>query len=159
MAFQMRTSIHGRRLGLSSTGGIVNSLDASGKNSTAFEQAAQMWGAALVETVSSAGASISNSGVTIISSDSTSGTSPFFVAAPIAGIHKEIHIQTPATALALNTTAVSIFFNSSLAEGSSGGSTTLTIAGTAAGIAGVITLRGLSTTQWGVVSHTCASSS
>ncbi len=153
--FTMRTSVHGRRLGLSSTNGILSAP----AGSTGHNRAAQMWGPGLFETVSAAGASISNSGVTICSSDSTSGTAPIFVSAPVQGVSKEIAFQTPATALALNTTATTIKFNSSLAELSAGGSTTLTIAGTAGGIGGTLVLRGLSTTVWQIVSHTVSVSS
>lgn len=153
--FIQRKSKHGRELGITSSGGI------HGKplGSTGFDNVAQMWGEGMFETVSAAGASISNSGITIVSSDSTSGTTPFLVGAPVQGVSKEIHFQTPATALALNTTATTIFFNTTLAELAAGGSTTLTVAGSSLGIGGTVILRGLSTTAWGVVGHTANISS
>lgn len=150
----MRTSIHGRRLGLSSTGGIL----AGSSGSTEFESIAQMWGNDLIENVILADATISNSGVTVISTGSTSGSS-MVVAAPVAGVYKEIVFQTSATALTFQTTAATIHFNSTLAENSTGGSTTLTIAGAAAGTAGVLIMRGLSTTQWQIVSSSVSVSS
>ena len=156
MSFSMRHSIHGRRLGLTSSGGVV----ASPSGSTTIGQAAQMWGddSEIFETVSAAGATISNSGVTVISTDSTSGAA-FVVSAPITGISKEIHFQTSATAHTLGTTATTIKFNSTLAESAAGGSTTLTVTGAAGGIAGVVVMRGLSGTAWGLVSHTANVSS
>jgi len=148
-------SIKGRRLGLTSTGGIAQYLNSTGGGSTVIGQQAQMWGTALVQTVSAAAAVITNSGITIVSSDTTSGDStlPMFVAAPVAGVYKEIHFQTAATEVALNTTSTTIFFNSTLAEAAAGGSTTLSISGSTLGIGGAIVLRGLSATVWGVVSH------
>lgn len=145
----MRTSIHGRKLGLSSTGGILG----GSSGSTAFNSVAQMWGADLFETVSGAVGAISNSGVSIVSSDSTSGSS-MPVSAPVQGVSKEVFFQTSATALVLHTTAATIWFNSTLAEAAAGGSTTLTVAGGAAGIGGSLVLRGLSTTVWQIVSAT-----
>lgn len=162
MPFEPRTSIHGRRLALSSSGGIITAARSTGgSNSTDYTMSAQMWGDGLMQTVSSVGSVIRNAGFTVVSSDSTSGSStlPIFLAAPIAGLYKEIHFQTPATALALNTTSSTIFFNTTLAEAAAGGSTTLTIAGTTLGIGGSIALRGLSTAQWAILSHTVAASS
>ncbi len=91
--FKQRVSIHGRRMGISSTGGWISADKATGAGSTLFDMAAQMWGKAMVETVSAAGGTISNSGITIISSASTAGAA-FVMSAPIPGIHKEIHFQT-----------------------------------------------------------------
>ena len=156
--FKMLTSIHGRRLGLSSSGGIVSDRGSTGGGSTDFVMAAQMWGTAMVETVSSAGATVNNAGVTIISSDSTAGTTPYIVQAPVAGLSKEIFITTTATAIAFNTNATTVFFNSTLGETAAGGSTTLSVTGPATGIAGSIVLRGLNATQWAIMSHTVAAS-
>jgi len=153
--FSIRTSIHGRRLALSSSGGIVS--DPSGSTQGA-DRSAQMWGRGLFETVSGAVGAISNSGVSIVSSDSTSGSS-MPVAAPVQGVEKEIVFQTSATALVLHTTATTIKFNSTLAESAAGGSTTLTVTGAAAGIGGTLVLRGLSATAWQIKSATVSVSS
>lgn len=147
----MRTSIHGRRLGLSSTGGIL----AGSSGSTEFNSLAQMWGNDLFEDVSGATGAISNSGISVVTTDSTSGSS-MPVAAPVAGVYKEIVFQTSATALVLHTTAATIKFNSTLAEAAAGGSTTLTVAGATAGTGGTLVLRGLSATAWQIVSATVA---
>ena len=154
----MRTSIHGRRLGLSSTGGIIQGLTSTGGGSSEFNLHTQMWGSAMVETVSSAGAVMSNSGVSIVSSNSTSGAS-FAVAAPVSGVYKEIHFQTPATAHTLGTTSTTIWFNSTLGEAAAGGSTTLTVAGSTLGIGGSLVLRGLSASVWSIIGHTANVSS
>lgn len=154
MAFVMQVSRHGRRLGISTTGGIVSGVKQAGGLSTAIEMAAQMWGPAMFETVSSQGDTLTNSGISIISSDSTSGTSPFFVSAPVQGVYKEIHFQTPATETVFNTSASTIFFNTTLAYGAAAGSTTVTVDGAASGTAGYLVLRGLSTTVWAVAGGT-----
>ncbi len=152
MAFTSRKSIHGRQLAISSTGGIISAAGSTGnENSTAFNMAAQMWGKALFQTVSTSGADISNSGVTIISSDSTSGIT-FDLLAPAQGISKELHIQCSATLLKIETTAASIVFHSSLGIGATVGSTILSLSSSAIGLAGNITLRGVSTTKWAVTS-------
>lgn len=154
----MRKSLHGREVGIASTGGLIFGITSTGGGSTALTLFGQMWGQALLETVSSNGATISNSGVTIISSDSTAGAS-FVLSAPVVGVQKEIHIQTPATDLNLGTSATTIYINTTLAEAAAGGSTLINIVGPATGIGGAIILRGLSTTQWSITSHTCPSSS
>ena len=153
--FTQRVSLHGRRLGLSSSGGLV-AISSAGSTAGA-NVAAQMWGSGAIETVSANAATIRNSGVTIVSTDSTSGAT-FDVSAPVAGVHKEIHFQTSATALTLNTTATTIKFNSTLAEAAAGGSTLLNIVGAAAGTAGSLILRGLSATAWSIASKTVAAS-
>lgn len=159
MAFNMRTSIRGRRLGISSSGAIINAYGSTGNESTAYNMAAQMWGPAMFQTVSSAGATISNTGITVISTDSTSGTTPFILAAPSKGIEKEIHIHTSATALALNTNSTSSIFQTTLSYGAALGSTTLTIAGVAAGTAGTIILRALTDSAWALKSASVSVSS
>jgi hypothetical protein len=158
MAFTMQTSLHGRRFGLSSTGGLVSGAGSTGNQSTAIDAAAQMWGPSMVESHTSAGDTLKNSGISIISSGSTNGAS-FVMSAPVTGVYKEVHFQTSATALTFNTTAVSIFFNSTLAEGSSAGSTTLSFAQATAGLGGCLAMRGLSDTVWSIVSNNAGASS
>lgn len=107
-----------------------------------------------VETVSSGGASIRNSGITIISTDSTSGMAALELAAPVMGSHKEIINLSSATALTLDTTATTI----TMLTGSSGtnvGTTELTWAGPNLYGAAIV-LRGLSGTQWSVVRNNSA---
>ena len=152
MAFTMRTSIHGRRLGISSTGAVITGVDSTGGGSTAFDMAAQMWGPAMFETVASEG-NITNTGVSVVSSGSTNG-STMILLAPVQGVYKEIHFQTSATSMGLDTTG-GVTINSSSAEAAGGGSTSFTISGTgSAGIGGALTLRGVSSTYWRIVAST-----
>ena len=155
MPFTKLHSVYGRMLGISSTRGIVAATNSSGAASTAFVMAAQMWGDAMVQTVSSGGASIINSGVTIVSTDSTSGMAALVLSPPVAGLSKEIIFQGSATALSLDTSATTILFQTS---GSSLtgilGTTTISLDGDAnrLQIGGhTLTLRGLSGTVWAVL--------
>lgn len=114
-----------------------------------------------VETVSAAGAVIAGTGITILSTDSTSSLvgTPYLVSVPAAGALKEIHLQTSATFISLNTTATTIKFNTTSAVAAAGGSTALFITNAAAaGLGGVVVLRGLSATAWGVVSQSASMS-
>ena len=156
----MRTSIHGRRFGLSTTGGILSGYDATGGHSTAFESQAQMWGKTHHETVTADAGVISNQGVTFITTASTNG-STYFLSAPVLGVYKEIHIVSSATAMNLETTAATIFIGTTAATGVDVGTTHLDLDSTAAGVgvAGSIILRGLSTTFWSVISHSVEMSS
>jgi hypothetical protein len=157
MAFTQRKSIFGRQLGITSTGGLVTAP----QGSTVHGQVAQMWGTGMLETVSSAGSDVRNYGMTVLSSDSTSGTSPFFLQAPVAGVEKEVYLQTSATLIHLNTTSTLIKINSTSAVNVAGGSTVFIAANAAAAGLGheVLVLRGGSTTAWYVRSMTAGWSS
>lgn len=160
--FTIRKSIFGRILGISSTGGLVMGVKATNTTlagSSDVSMAAQMWGPGMVETISASSATISNYGITIISSDSTAGAA-YYIKAPVQGVDKQIHVFTSATAVSINTTATSIKFNTTLAAlGIGGGSTILNVTGPATGTFGAIRLVGLSTTVWSVASHSVGSSS
>jgi hypothetical protein len=116
-----------------------------------------MWGAALYTADPDDGGTISNNGVTFLTTGTTNG-STFFLAAPVKGVQKEIHLVTSATALSIKTTADTILFNTTAATGIDVGSTNLTAA-IAGGVAGSLVLRGLSTTLWSVASNTAGFSS
>jgi hypothetical protein len=141
--FTMRTSIHGRRLGLSSTGGLL----ASAGESTAQVAAAQMWGSGMLETIASTGgATLLNYGVSVIATTATAAT--FLLGAPVAGLSKEIYIVSSGSALTFGGTSTSQVF--SKIGGGTAGSTTLTL--TDANLAGqALVLRGLSATKWGLM--------
>ena len=148
---RMLTSIHGRRLGLSSTGGIIQSMTSTGGYSSSFEMLAQMWGPAMVATTTSTGgATLSNNGVSVINTSATAAT--FLIAAPVAGVSKEIYIVSSASALTFGGTSPSQLF-SKIAGGATGSTTlTLIVASTADSLAGqTLFLRGLSATKWGVL--------
>jgi hypothetical protein len=143
----MVTSIYGRRLGLSSTGGITQSLTSTGGISSSFLLLAQMWGPAMVATTTSTGgATLSNSGVSIINSSATSAT--FLVSAPVIGVRKEIYIISASSVMIFGGTSTSQVFMK--VAGGAAGSTIITL--TDASLAGqVLILRGLTATQWGVI--------
>lgn len=152
MAFVQRTSIHGRRLGISTTGGIIS---ASSGSTAAADQAAQMWGVGLCNEVSSGGELIPNDGITIISSDSTGGEA-FIIASPVVGIAKEILCAASASAYTLNTSATSVLFvgtGTGSTQLGNIGSTILTMgSANAVNLFGLsIQLRGLSATRWAVL--------
>ena len=146
MAFTMRTSIHGRRLGLSSTGGIITGSKPSGAGSTLIEMAAQMWGPGIQESIAAATAVAStlvNYGISTISSASATAIA-FEVARPEIGVYKEIHIDTSASEISMGGTSTAIIFASTVAVAAAS-----TAFFSRANLAGtVITLRGKSTAEW-----------
>ena len=87
MAFSMLHSILGRRVGVSSSGGIVSGFGSTGNHSTAFGMAAQMWGDALVNSHTSSGDVLRNSGVSIVAPASATA-STFLISAPVKGVLK-----------------------------------------------------------------------
>ena len=147
MAFTMQKSIHGRRLGISSTGGIVSAVNSTGGQSTAVIAAAQMWGDASIQnTTSTGGATLGNSGQSVI--NTTAAAPTFLIAAPVAGVSKEIYIISSASTITFGGTSTSQVFMK--IGGGAAGSTTLTL--TDVSLAGAsLYLRGLSATQWGVM--------
>ena len=151
-AFKMRVSKHGRLLGISSTGGIIQAITSTGvAGSSEFSYAAQMWGDGMVATTTSTGgATLGNSGVSVINTSASAAT--FLIAAPVTGVSKEIYIISSASALTFGGTSTSQVFMK-IAGGIAGSTTlTLTAASTADSLAGnTLLLRGLSATQWGVM--------
>jgi len=144
----MLTSIHGRRLGLSSTNGIVQAITSTGGGSSEFNMYAQMWGSEMVATASSSGATISNVGITVLSSGNSTLARTFTLASPVAGVYKEIHSRSSSTLVTFSLASSDDVFSSS-----AGDSTTLVFTGTVSGLKGArVILRGLSTTQWGIMS-------
>ncbi len=144
--FVPRTSIHGRRLGLSSSGGVITSP----AGSSDIDQSAQMWGPGLFTSVSSGG-TLTNSGVNILSS-AAAAVVTYNMPAPVQGVSVEIISETSSSQISIETTATTINFNSS--GGTS--STALTI-NLAAGTKGQsVILRGRSTTSWQIVSRSGA---
>ena len=110
----------------------------------------------VIETVSSGGAVVLGSGVTIVSTDSTSGMAALQMSAPVAGAFKEILFAGSATALSIDTSATTILF---LTTGSSLtgilGTTTISLDGDVNRLevgGHTLLLRGLSATVWQVVS-------
>lgn len=144
--FNSGHSLYGRQLHVGSTGGLVSAFSSSGGKSTAFNMAYQAWGDAMVATTTSTGgATLSNSGVSVINTSATAAT--FLLKAPVTGVEKEVYIISSASALTFGCTSTSQVFMK--VGGGSAGSTTLTL--TDANLAGqTLVLRGLSATRWGV---------
>lgn len=141
---KFRTSIHGRRLAISSSGGIVSDPTGSTVGSTGVSYAAQMWGPGMVKSYATTAASIENSGVQLITSATASPVVATIRAAPVIGLSLEVISRSSATAINLDTNATTVLINST-----AGASTTYSIAqSTAANETRVVTLRGISATQW-----------
>lgn len=140
-------SVRGRHLVLTSTNGLGQYMTSTGGNSTAVTLYAQMWGKGLtLTTTSTGGATLPNSGVSVINTSATAAT--FLLAAPVAGVAKQIFVVSSASALTFGGTSTSQVFMK--VAGGAAGSTTLTL--TDVNLAGQsINLTGLSATQWGVM--------
>lgn len=162
MAYDRRTSIHGRRLALNSTGAIVdfNGYGALMKNSTGAIQSsssALTYAGSLavddgftqgVQTASSSGTTFSAFGLSILSS-ATATDRNFTMPTPVAGRFKEIVSASSATTIVIETTVASITF---VTTGTSSTKLTLSLAGGVFGAA--IELRGMSATRWAVLNKT-----
>src|SRR3990167_941297 len=145
MPFRMVTSLHGRRLGLSSTGGIIQAINSTGRGSTTFDMAAQMWGNSMLATHSSSLATLRNNGVNLISS-ATAASYAFTVAAPAIGVYTEILSASSATTITLDTSATTITFATTGNAVTTG--LTIALASTLGGCVGqALVLRGLSATR------------
>lgn len=141
--FSRLSSIHGRRIAMSSTGAIVDKngygavvADASGVLQSAFKSA--------VELISSSGAVLAAVGMSYLSSG-TATSRNFTILAPSSGQHKEIFSLSSASVIVLETTATGIYF---VSTGTS--SSALTFGG-ATLFGATVTLRGLSATRWAVL--------
>lgn len=165
MAYDRRTSIHGRRLALSSTNAIVdgNGYGAVMKNSTGAIQSSSSsltFAGSItasenfisgVETVSSSGATISPIVAVSVLSSATATSRNFSVGTPVAGHLKEILSVSSATTILLESTVASILF---VTTGTSSSALTFSLAGGSFGQA--ILLRGISATRWVVVNKSGA---
>lgn len=156
MPFTMRTSIHGRRLGISSTSGIIAGGDGTtpGNGSTIFGLAAQMWGSVMNQSIAIAttlGTTMVNYGITTISSgDGSTVITASELARPEQGVYKEIHIGASASEVSIGSTSTAIVFASTVAVVAAS-----TMFFSRANLAGtVITLRGVSTAEWIVTGST-----
>ena len=154
-------SLHGRELGVTSTGGLAQYVNSTGGGSTAIVSYFQQWGSGHIQSVSSGGATITNSGITHVTSGSTSGMAAMILSAPVAGVSKEILFVTSATALTIETTAAGILFYGMTSTAPTG-SSVLSIVGSAGALpvrGSWITLKGLDSTSWFVTGKTASVSS
>ena len=169
MAFaDILTSLHGRRFGLSSSGGVL----VSPTTGTGFSHLAEISSAgvfnssissfgstigeftakvvkSVVETISSSAATLVNYGLSIISSDVING-SLLKISAPETGIHKEVFCQSSASTLSFTTTADTIVFDTSF--GASSSALVFDLVGGTRGKA--LVLRGVDATRWAVLQKT-----
>ena len=148
MVFIMHTSKHGRRLGLSSTGGFISAINSTGQMSTAMEMCAQMWGPAMEDSITAVTSTIGNTGVTSLAV-ATATAIAFEIAPPVQGVYKEIHIDTSASEISLGSPTTDVVF---VASNKGAGSTMFMSAVNLSGQ--VISLRGRSTARWAVLGST-----
>ena len=168
---QYLVSLHGRKVGQTSSGGIViqptsstgmshlaeissagvfnSSISSFNSTITEMEVAKQK---VTFETISSSAATLLNYGVSVISSD-VINVSVLKVPAPEAGLLKTIWGQTSASTISFNTTADTILFDATF-----GASSSALVWDRAGGQRGaIIRLLGLSTTRWAVLDKTAVS--
>lgn len=165
----MLTSIHGRRLGLSSSGGVLvqptsstgvshlmeissagvvnSSITNFGSTITEMTVAKRK---SVIDVISSSAATLLNYGVSQISSD-VINVSVLTLPAPETGLHKEIFGDSSASTVTFNTTATTIYFGTSV-------DSSALVFDKAGGIRGSqIILRGMSATRWAVLARTAIS--
>jgi len=150
----MRHSIQGKRVGLSSTGGLITKVNTGVNSTLPHGMAAQMWGESMARTVtmSTVNSTLDNYGTHhLTSTGSTSSSAPVFeLARPELGVKKTIHIDSSSSEFSLGGTSTAIVFASTYA--SANGSTMflskVNLAGT------VIQLEGVSTARWMVSGST-----
>ena len=158
--FIMNHSIHGRRVGLSSSGGLL--LQNTTAPSTAFDIIAvtrDSTGALLgphdepvVTTTSTGGATLAFGGIVAINSSAVAPS--FLIAAPTAGRQMEIYfISTVSTTISFGGTSTSQVFQK--LGGVSVGATIVTF-DHAAPCGNSFFLRGLSATKFGMVMNSTA---
>ena len=144
----MLTSIHGLRLGLNSTGAIITNVLGTMLAAVMQSSAGVIQGIAQSGVASSLGSTLTNYGLQAISSGSATAVT-MEIAAPVAGVRKEILIGTSASEFTLGGTATDVIFKPAIAgAGSSMFLSAVNLAGTN------IILRGVSATQWSVIGST-----
>ena len=147
--FQRVTSLFGRRLGLTSSGGLVNdsTFVAIMRNATGVIQDVMR---SYVESISSSGAQAVRYGVSILAT-ATATARAFSIQTPISGVEKRIFSQASGSVVTIETSATTILIAST---GAGGGATSLTITNAAGTKGEAVTLMGLSSTLWTVASKT-----
>ena len=153
--FNMLKSIHGRMLGISSTGGIISNVESTGiTQSTDIDMAAQMWGPGMLQTIG-AGATatkILNCGVTYFTTAS-SAAALYNVDPPAKNCFKWLVFQLSSTLVTLNTTSTLISFANSTAHNAASLASTAVAVTSSDGVYTAALLVGLSTTQYAVLSR------
>jgi hypothetical protein len=154
MPFVMLTSIKGRRLGLSSTGGIVSGYNSTGGMSTAIDLAAVMrdsTGAIIgrhyepMTTISSSGATLQE-GLNYITSATGGAAYAFSLPTALPGMGVICQIWSSASTITFSGSATTILFNSTVF----GGTTSMVLSGAGGNQGTYATFRAVSTAKWGV---------
>ena len=156
------TSIHGRRLMLTSTGAILDSEGYAAvmkstadvaQNSTAL-LFSQLGVSHQSNVASSVASTLTNYGFQLLSSASATAITGFEIAAPVAGVTKEIHFDTSATEFSLGGTSTAVVFASTLVTANGSTLFVSDVVG-GGGIADtVVILRGISATRWAIIGST-----
>lgn len=161
----IQTSVHGKRFGLTSTGGVLTKPTTStGYSHLAEISSAGVFNSSIssfnstvtdlpvaklktvVETATASAATLTPYGLSIISSDVING-SVLKLGAPEIGILKEIFCDSSASTVSINTTATANVFGTSV-------DSTALVLDDAGGIRGkTVALRGLSATRWAIIGH------
>lgn len=159
------TSIHGLRLGLSASGGILHRPTTSTGVSHAAEiSSAGVFNSSItsfrttltemvvekmktvVENISSSAATLLGYGLSVITSD-VINVSVLKMPAPEVGILKEIFCDSSASTLSLNTTATTIVFGTSV-------DSSAFVLDDAGGIRGkCLIFRGITALRWALIGH------
>jgi|TARA_R100001530_G_scaffold4313_2_gene5919 hypothetical protein len=139
------TSLHGRQLGMNSSGHLVNARD---KADQSLYPTANVGNINDNVATTTAGSTAKNYGMTILSSGTATAAS-FEIEAPAPGVSLELHIATSASEITFGGTATSIIFKPAI--GGVGSSLFLSKINNAGG---VVQLRGVTTSQYNVIGST-----
>jgi len=148
--YVMQTSIHGRRLGISSSGGIISEPTGSTTASTGFRFAGQYGTGMQISHSSTAGSAISleTAGRNILSSATSTAVVATIRSNPELDLPMDIFILCTATAVTIDTNSTLVVFQSTTS------STSLTANSTLGAVGSGVMLVGGSTTVWFVRSKT-----
>ncbi|HDZ73709.1 MAG TPA: hypothetical protein ENH55_13270 [Aurantimonas coralicida] len=154
-----QTSIHGRRLGLGSTGAILQGSSDGTKYAALIRSTADMlqnstallasqWGLNAQSVVpSSVGSTLTNYGLESLSSASATLVTGHQLGTPVVGVIKTIHLDCSGSEIIFGGTSTAMVFRPAIAgAGSSLSIVQLPLAGT------VITLMGFASSEWTLIS-------
>lgn len=136
------TSIHGRKFGLTSSGGLLTYETGATAPSIALMGDTSGRVPAIVTASAVVGTTMTNYGLDVLSS-ATATAAIYTMRAPAAGVLKEITVATTSSEITLQGTATSILFGSS-------GADKVFISGAENRSKSVI-LRGITTSRWAVL--------
>jgi hypothetical protein len=145
------TSLHGRRFGLTSTGGLgANETGSTGLVIALMKSTADIVQGAYgstVETAAVVATTMINYGMSVLST-ATATAATYTLAAPVKGVEKQIYAACSASEITIQGTATSILF------GSTGGDKLFFSA--ASNQSNAVMLKGISSTRWAVLARPTA---